>query len=340
MQSLQNVALAGLIALFAYAVKLRFFHSLSRFPLADPLAGVSDFWAAKEVSFHIQSGLGPECINARSLALAGLSQAHALDATKNARREGRVCSHRSQPCVDHGALACSPLFVSLTLHRLLQLSLLSISRVRASSRVPSTTACTDHLLLCQSLLTASKALRSPQTFSECGARICVRVLSGCEAILLIVQADRTRRRQLAHAFSQATVLDMESTIDIHLRKLRRWVDDCATSHDTFDIKEGAAAFVIDTLGDLAFSRPFGTLDSRSNADAPPIALHLHLAVTPAQMPWTLPIVRKIGRWLPVEWIKEGFRGRDFVRKARQAVHSGGFSVPDEMHRWPKSRLLA
>lgn len=47
---------------------------------------------------------------------------------------------------------------------------------------------------------------------------------------------RIRRRQTAHAFSQASVLDMEPLINTHLSALRKWVDDVADTGKVLDLK--------------------------------------------------------------------------------------------------------
>jgi benzoate 4-monooxygenase len=51
MQSVQNIVVAGGLALLAYALRQLFFHPLSRFPVAAPIAALTDFWTAKEVRY-------------------------------------------------------------------------------------------------------------------------------------------------------------------------------------------------------------------------------------------------------------------------------------------------
>ena len=86
-----------------------------------------------------------------------------------------------------------------------------------------------------------------------------------------------RKKSLTHGFSQAAVMKMEHFIDERLVVLRSKLNSFAKSKETFDLKMWLRFFVIDVLGELAFSQSFGMLESGDESKEPTVAKHLMLA---------------------------------------------------------------
>ncbi|KAK6197122.1 hypothetical protein LQW54_010917 [Pestalotiopsis sp. IQ-011] len=118
-----------------------------------------------------------------------------------------------------------------------------------------------------------------------------------------------RRRQLAHAFSFTSMKDMEMFVDVHLQKLMENLDHCCKTGEMFDLKQFIAFYVLDVLGELAFSRSF---DSQIHMDPdrlPPINDHIYLACLMGMVPSMMPIFKAVAPWVPLPWFRSLFRAR-------------------------------
>ncbi|PYH93842.1 cytochrome P450 [Aspergillus ellipticus CBS 707.79] len=89
---------------------------------------------------------------------------------------------------------------------------------------------------------------------------------------------------------------METHLDANTRILKKKIAAFAASNQTFDLKKVLHYYVIDTLGELAFSQSFGVQESDDEARVPPVVEHsLLAAVTGA---WPMMTVR-LNKWLPL-----------------------------------------
>ena len=106
---------------------------------------------------------------------------------------------------------------------------------------------------------------------------------------------------------------MESYIDKHLKLFRRNLDHHADAGDIFDMKELISFYVLDVLGELAFSRSFNAQAEKDPGKLPPINDHIYLACLMGMMPEILPILRAVAAWTPLPWFQSLFRARRQLR---------------------------
>ncbi|KAK5056690.1 hypothetical protein LTR84_012222 [Exophiala bonariae] len=118
-----------------------------------------------------------------------------------------------------------------------------------------------------------------------------------------------RRRQLAHGFSMQSVKDMEEYIDRHIEKLLEVLEGQAKTGEAFDLKEFFAFYMLDVLGDLAFSQSFNAQVDQKPEKLPPINDHVFLACLMGMMPEMLPYLRAAAAWTPLPWLRRLFRAR-------------------------------
>lgn len=114
---------------------------------------------------------------------------------------------------------------------------------------------------------------------------------------------------MAHAFSMTSVRDMENFVDQHLEKLIQNLDTFARTGDAFDLKDYVAYYVLDVLGELAFSRSFDAQDFRDPRRLPPINDHIYLACLMGMMPSIMPLFKKVAPHLPLAWFQSLFQAR-------------------------------
>ncbi len=83
-----------------------------------------------------------------------------------------------------------------------------------------------------------------------------------------------RRKACSNGFSAQSVSMMELFIDGRLRKLIERLDRAAVTGEVINLKQWIAFFVMDVLGELAFSQPFKVLESGDVEKMPPIRDHV------------------------------------------------------------------
>ncbi|KAJ5717816.1 hypothetical protein N7488_003462 [Penicillium malachiteum] len=109
-------------------------------------------------------------------------------------------------------------------------------------------------------------------------------------------AHSIRRRHMSHSFSISYVKEMEQYLDANIKILLEKISSYASSQQGFDLKKALHFYVIDTLGELAFSQTFDVQVSDDETRIPPVVEHsLLAAVTGA---WPMMTVR-LKRWLPL-----------------------------------------
>lgn len=101
---------------------------------------------------------------------------------------------------------------------------------------------------------------------------------------------------MAHSFSAVYVKDMESYLDVQIRTLKSKLDVYCKSAGAFDLKKLLRLYVVDTLGELAFSQSFGLQEVDDESLAPPVMEHSLFGVLIGA--WPL-MTEKLKRWLPL-----------------------------------------
>ncbi|KAL4895982.1 cytochrome P450 [Aspergillus ambiguus] len=122
-----------------------------------------------------------------------------------------------------------------------------------------------------------------------------------------------RRRQLSHGFSQASIEKLQPLIDgqmgILIQKLRGY----AETGEVFDLKETISLYVLDILGDLAFSRSFGAQLTGEAEQIPAINDHLLLSCVIGELPCQN-LLKTLARWSPVPWMRRLVHSRNNLKK--------------------------
>ncbi|OBS16909.1 hypothetical protein FPOA_12545 [Fusarium poae] len=118
-----------------------------------------------------------------------------------------------------------------------------------------------------------------------------------------------RRRQMAHAFSLQSIKEMEHFIDKHILKLQKNLNYFADTKQEFDLKDLIAFYVLDVLGELAFSKSFDSQDEQDISRLPPINDHIYLACLVGMTPDALPWIKKLLPWIPLPWLRRLLRAR-------------------------------
>jgi hypothetical protein len=114
---------------------------------------------------------------------------------------------------------------------------------------------------------------------------------------------------MAHGFSFQWIKEMEPYIDDHLTKFMQNLSHYAKSGEVFDLKEFVSFFVLDVLGELAFSRSFNAQVEQSPEKLPPINDHIFLACLMGAMPEIMPYLKAIAQWAPLPWLQQLFKAR-------------------------------
>lgn len=118
-----------------------------------------------------------------------------------------------------------------------------------------------------------------------------------------------RRRHMSHSFSMASLKDMEPYLDSHITLLKENLSRWAVSGEIFDLKKAFQYYVIDVLGELAFSQSFNLQVSEDESRIPPVAKHSLLACATGSWP---AMTVQLKKWLPLvpyKPLQDLFKGR-------------------------------
>ncbi|KIX03159.1 uncharacterized protein Z518_06710 [Rhinocladiella mackenziei CBS 650.93] len=118
-----------------------------------------------------------------------------------------------------------------------------------------------------------------------------------------------RRRHMSHSFSITYVKEMEEYLNINIGILKQKLDHYASTGQAFDLKKAFHYYVIDTLGELAFSQSFGIQVTDDESLVPPVKEHSLLAAVTGAWPAMLPRLKKWLPLVPYKPLKDLFRGR-------------------------------
>ncbi|KAL9115317.1 MAG: hypothetical protein Q9227_000638 [Pyrenula ochraceoflavens] len=128
-----------------------------------------------------------------------------------------------------------------------------------------------------------------------------------------------RRRQMAHAFSQASLVKMEYIFDRHVRNLIRRLDQKAASRKAFHLEEVLRFYSQDANGDLSLGVQFGTQNADDPALLPPLNDHIALAKLTGYVPWIKPTFDKYGSMIPWPYLRKLLRSRAWMRQEAARV---------------------
>lgn len=109
-------------------------------------------------------------------------------------------------------------------------------------------------------------------------------------------AHSVRRRHMSNSFSMSSVKDMEQYLDSNLIILHHKLSQLADTGEVFDLKKAFHYYVIDTLGELAFSQSFGVQVADDESLVPPVIEHSLLAAVTGAWP---SMTQFLKQWLPL-----------------------------------------
>ena len=114
---------------------------------------------------------------------------------------------------------------------------------------------------------------------------------------------------MSYSFSTSYVKEMETYLDSNIAILKRRLTALSASGEAFDLKKVLHYYVIDTLGELAFSQSFGVQVADDENLVPPVVEHSLLAAVTGS--WPL-MTRTLKRYLPLvphAGLQKLFQGR-------------------------------
>ncbi|KAH9219145.1 cytochrome P450 [Leptodontidium sp. 2 PMI_412] len=123
------------------------------------------------------------------------------------------------------------------------------------------------------------------------------------------EAHSMRRRHMSHSFSPAYVKEMEPFIDANIKLLKANIRRYCKTGEAFDLKKLLQYFSIDTLGDLAFSQPFGIQEALDESLVPPVVDHSLLAAITGAWPLMTNFLKRYLPYVPHYGLQKLFKGR-------------------------------
>ncbi|KAH6974336.1 putative benzoate 4-monooxygenase cytochrome P450 [Ilyonectria sp. MPI-CAGE-AT-0026] len=129
-----------------------------------------------------------------------------------------------------------------------------------------------------------------------------------------------RRRHMSHSFSMSYIKGIEQYLDDNIKILRQKISGFAKRNEVFDLKKVLQYYVIDVLGELAFSQSFGIQVSDDESRIPPVVEHSLLGAVTGAWP---AMTKTLRAWLPVvphAGLQALFKGRaDCAKLAAECV---------------------
>ncbi|OGM48525.1 benzoate 4-monooxygenase cytochrome P450 [Aspergillus bombycis] len=119
----------------------------------------------------------------------------------------------------------------------------------------------------------------------------------------------TRRRHMSHSFSLSYVKEMEPYLDLNIHILKEKIRRHCHQGDGFDLKKALHHYVVDTLGELAFSQSFGVQDADDESRVPPVVEHSLLAAVTGAWPIMTKTLKQILPAVPHSGLQRLIRGR-------------------------------
>lgn len=114
---------------------------------------------------------------------------------------------------------------------------------------------------------------------------------------------------MSHSFSITYVKKMEHYLDENIQILKNKLSGYCDRDEVFDLKKLLHFYVIDILGELAFSQSFGVQIADDEALVPPVVEHSLLAAATGAWP---AMTFRLKRWLPrlpIRGLQRLFEGR-------------------------------
>jgi hypothetical protein len=127
--------------------------------------------------------------------------------------------------------------------------------------------------------------------------------------MVMGQTHSIRRRHMSYSFSISYVKEMEPFLDLNIKLLKDKVMNYCLSGEVFDLKKLLHYYVIDALGELAFSKSFGIQETHDASRIPPVAEHSLLAAVTGAWPLMTKRLKKYLPLVPHPGLQRLFKGR-------------------------------
>lgn len=114
---------------------------------------------------------------------------------------------------------------------------------------------------------------------------------------------------MSYSFSLSYVKEMEPFLDVHIKLLKDKIMSYCASGEVFDLKKLLQYYVIDALGELAFSKSFGIQETGDESRVPPVVEHSLLAAVTGAWPLMTKRLKKYLPLLPHPGLQKLFKGR-------------------------------
>lgn len=131
---------------------------------------------------------------------------------------------------------------------------------------------------------------------------------------------------MAHGFSLASLAQMESIFDKHIRNLLGAIA-AKCGNEPFDLKELIAYYTYDVMGELIFNADFGSQVAQDATHLPPINQHIYLGCLYGMLPTLLPHSMRLSRYIPLPWLQHLLQSRSKLRE--QTDHHVGKEMERE-----------
>ncbi|OJJ62822.1 hypothetical protein ASPSYDRAFT_144222 [Aspergillus sydowii CBS 593.65] len=119
----------------------------------------------------------------------------------------------------------------------------------------------------------------------------------------------TRRRHMSHSFSLSYIKEMEKYMDLNIHILKDRIRTYGSTGEVFNLKKLLHYYMIDVIGELAFSQSFGVQEADDELLVPPVIEHSLLAAVTGAWPSMTKSLKKWLQFVPHDGLRKLFAGR-------------------------------
>lgn len=114
---------------------------------------------------------------------------------------------------------------------------------------------------------------------------------------------------MSHSFSSSYVKEMEGYLDLNIKISEDKISHLAEKNEAFDLKKLLDFYIVDVLGELAFSQSFGVMPEGDESCMPLVKENSLLGVATGAWTSMAPRLRTLLPKLPIKKMQELVKGR-------------------------------
>lgn len=114
---------------------------------------------------------------------------------------------------------------------------------------------------------------------------------------------------MSHSFSSSYVKEIEGYLDLNIKISEDKISHLAEKNEAFDLKKLLDFYIVDVLGELAFSQSFGVMPEGDESCMPPVKENSLLGVATGAWTSMAPRLRTLLPKLPIKKMQELVKGR-------------------------------